>query len=249
MSIPILETITPAFPGSPCKGAGRHRSRHLVTAAPAGVYVYESDANLCDVPSTALHITRGRGGFLRYAPDRAPNTNGLHWAAGDQTTYLKKGPMTVLTEEAVSDGDPVYVRHTANGAGKLQLGACRNDADGDAAEALRLTNALTTDSIEIDVVIDGILFSVATGSSETAAAKAILIAAAIDAHASYVAAQVGSTAEISITKATPDGYAPVATVLQTGVTETSGEFCARLPGAFFVGDAASGVATIDFDLP
>lgn len=249
MSIAILETLAVAFPGSPCKGAGKWRSRYLVTAAPAGIYVHESDDELCDVPSTALHITKGRGGILRYAPDRAPNTNGLHWAAGDQTTYCKRGPMTVLTEEAVSDGDPVYVRHTANGAGKLQVGAFRNDADGDAAEALRLTNALTTDNLEIDVVIDGIGFSVVTGASETAAAKAILLAAAIDAHAGYVAAQVGATAEISITKATPDGLAPVASELQTGVTETSGEFCARLPNAYFVGDAASGVATIEFDLP
>lgn len=45
---------------------------------------------------------------------------------------LKEGEVVVQPEAdvAIAAGDQVYARVTANGAGKLQLGAFRNDADG-----------------------------------------------------------------------------------------------------------------------
>lgn len=43
---------------------------------------------------------------------------------------LNKGKAWVTVENAVSVNAPAYVRHTANGAGKLQPGAFRADADG-----------------------------------------------------------------------------------------------------------------------
>ena len=45
---------------------------------------------------------------------------------------IKFGEVVVQPEVdvTVAAGDPVYARVTANGAGKLQLGALRNDADG-----------------------------------------------------------------------------------------------------------------------
>jgi hypothetical protein len=47
---------------------------------------------------------------------------------GDQVPMVEQGGIWVFTEEAVVDGDPVYVR-IASGAGGSQIGAFRNDAD------------------------------------------------------------------------------------------------------------------------
>jgi hypothetical protein len=48
--------------------------------------------------------------------------------AGQSVNVAKKGHFWVSPEVAVTAGDPVYARHTANG-GLTQLGALRNDAD------------------------------------------------------------------------------------------------------------------------
>ena len=246
MTIAIQERYASLAVGTLCNGAGKFRSRMLDVAAPAGVFVYENDADHCTTPSAAAHVTGARGGFLRFEAAKRTETNGLEYAADEQVTYVKRGPMVVKTEEAVSDGDPVYVRFAAK-AGNTQLGACRNDPDGDVAASIQLTNAITGDNAVIDIAIDGVLFQVATGTSEDAADKAALIAAAIDAHADFTAAQVGDTAELSVARV--DGALPVVTMLESGVTETSGGTCARLPGARFSGDWGSGAAIIEFDLP
>ncbi len=52
---------------------------------------------------------------------------------------MEAGKIYVMIEEDVVEGDPVYTRHTANGAGKLVIGACRNDDDG--AKALLVKGA------------------------------------------------------------------------------------------------------------
>jgi hypothetical protein len=44
---------------------------------------------------------------------------------------MESGKIYVMIEEDVAEGEPVYTRHTANGAGKLVIGACRNDIDTD----------------------------------------------------------------------------------------------------------------------
>jgi len=46
----------------------------------------------------------------------------------DSVPLMKAGAVWVYSEEAVADGDPVYVR-VASGGGGSQLGAFRNDAD------------------------------------------------------------------------------------------------------------------------
>ncbi len=48
---------------------------------------------------------------------------------GEMVPVLTKGGIWVFTETAVADQDPIYVRIAANGAGKLMLGAFRNDSD------------------------------------------------------------------------------------------------------------------------
>ncbi len=49
---------------------------------------------------------------------------------------MRFGRIYAVCELAVTYGDPVYVRYTANGTGKLQLGAVRNDTDSSHAAAL-----------------------------------------------------------------------------------------------------------------
>lgn len=62
-----------------------------------------------------------------------------NYPAEDAVTVINKGRVWVAIEEDVAVGDDVYCRHTANGAGKLRLGAFRNDDD--TANADQITNA------------------------------------------------------------------------------------------------------------
>ena len=128
MGIPILEEI-------PALRAGQQGmlvteivgSRRIQSDAPAGVYVFPSDAGECDLPAQASDVTDGLGGLLKYVADRVANENGLEWAAGDYCRYIRDGYGVGITEAAVSDQDPVYVRYAADG-GNTQLGAFTNAA-------------------------------------------------------------------------------------------------------------------------
>lgn len=55
----------------------------------------------------------------------------------DIVPVAEMGRFYALIEEDMAEDDAVYVRHTANGAGKLQLGAIRNDDDGGNAVLLK----------------------------------------------------------------------------------------------------------------
>lgn len=104
-------------------------SSQLETAdAKAGLFVAVSDDGKVALPTTEAEVTAGQGGFLIYMPDRRANADGFEWQVDDYVQYLRNGYIVVITEEAVSAGDPVYVRF-ADGAGGTQEGACRNDAD------------------------------------------------------------------------------------------------------------------------
>jgi hypothetical protein len=64
-----------------------------------------------------------------YQSFRSVDADGNELLDGRMENYVDNGCVWVVCEEAVDLKDPVYVRHTANGAGKLQPGAVRNDAD------------------------------------------------------------------------------------------------------------------------
>lgn len=72
-------------------------------------------------------------------------------------SVMAQGRIWVLVEEAVAVNDPVFVRHTANGAGKLQKGAFRNDIDTDKCISVPGARFITASSgagivqIEIDI--------------------------------------------------------------------------------------------------
>lgn len=57
----------------------------------------------------------------------------------ENVIFLQKGDIAVYVETDIAHNDPVYVRHTANGAGKDKVGVFRNDADTD--NALLVPNA------------------------------------------------------------------------------------------------------------
>jgi hypothetical protein len=59
-------------------------------------------------------------------------------ADGKMGSILKQGTIYVKAEVAMLPGDPVFVRHTANG-GNTDLGLIRNDAD--TANAVQVTQA------------------------------------------------------------------------------------------------------------
>jgi len=72
--------------------------------------------------------------------------------AGENVTNLRKGNVFVYCETACAKGNPVYVRHTVNGA--LEIGDVRNDVDGTNAAAVSATFAETLTAaglVEIEV--------------------------------------------------------------------------------------------------
>jgi hypothetical protein len=246
MSIQCLDEIASIIPGQLGGGLhGRVGSRKTTVAMPKGVYVDFHDDGLCRPPTTAAAVTRKFGGVSEFLVDRIVNTNGLEYSVDDYVAVCDEGYIAVLTEEAVSDGQQVYVRHTAK-AGNTQLGAFRTDTDGDGAETLELTNASTANRNAV-ITIDGETFVVATGASANASTIAGLIATAIDGSAAFAAAAAGAV--VSVTRV--DGGSPGSTSLELpdGITsayaaDADPETATALPGVRFRGDWAAGAAMI-----
>lgn len=111
------------------------------SARPFGTFVIEGGAaNALEGDVTVLADANSKpAGVLLHTHDirQDPSTTAL--VAGVDVPdlsivpLLEKGKIHVMIEEDVAAGDPVYARHTANGAGKLVIGACRNDIDVDKA--------------------------------------------------------------------------------------------------------------------
>jgi hypothetical protein len=112
------------------------------SARPFGTFVIEGGAaNALDGDVTVLADANSKiAGVLHHTHDirQDPSTTAL--VAGVDVPDLsivplmEKGKIYVLKEAgAVVAGGAVYARHTANGAGKLVIGACRADADVDKA--------------------------------------------------------------------------------------------------------------------
>jgi len=95
---------------------------------PAGVFVKKGAAQALNLPAAAADVPRAVG-VLIYNPIAVQTTTGLEFTAGDQAVFLEQGSIYCISENALVAGADVFVRCTANGAGKLQLGAVRADAD------------------------------------------------------------------------------------------------------------------------
>ena len=108
----------------------RADSAALTVAAPAGVLVTPATGNKIKLPTSGAEVIAGVGVLMYISSKSIPDTTtGLENAIGDMVNYMEGGDIDVIVEEAVTPASAVYARHTANGAGKLQLGAFRTDSD------------------------------------------------------------------------------------------------------------------------
>ena len=94
-----------------------------------------------------------------YSKDLDLGTTGLKPKA--TVSVMEKGRCWVVVEQAVAKEDPVYIRHTPNGAGKLQLGAFRKDADTANALQMKGCRYLTTQATPGGLAMVEVDFNVA----------------------------------------------------------------------------------------
>lgn len=79
-----------------------------------------------DLPASAAEVSGGTLGFAIKDGTRPYDADGYDNA--ETMGVLYEGVMWVLTEEAVTAGQNVFVRHTSDGGSNTVLGKCRNDA-------------------------------------------------------------------------------------------------------------------------
>lgn len=106
-------------------------SKINAAALPAGVFVTRDAADdAVKVPTTTGEVTASGVGFTMLNIAREPVADGstTDHAAGKGVSVVRQGKIWVLTETAMTYGQSVFVRFTANG-GNTQLGKVRNDAD------------------------------------------------------------------------------------------------------------------------
>lgn len=118
-------------------------------ALPYGVCVVRDETNTAGFDQLAAKLPASSGDMANgsvlgiVAADQAraqdPSFAVATYAQGDVVPVQKAGRIVVLSETAVTDGQPVYARISANG-GLTQLGALRADADG--GHAVLMPNAI-----------------------------------------------------------------------------------------------------------
>lgn len=88
----------------------------------------------CKVPASAADVDNALGVAVYHPFRQVLGAGGEEYADGQVADVMIDGEIWVVVEEAVSPGDPVFCRHTANG-GNTTLGAFRTDADTSNAAA------------------------------------------------------------------------------------------------------------------
>lgn len=112
-------------------------SRAATVAIPAGRFCVRAADGTCKLPTVTGDVT-GAGvglGVSMYDAVAAPGG----YVQYDMVPIVHKGRVYVVVEEAVTEGDPVFVRFAA-GAGGSNLGAFRKSAD--TATASQVPNAV-----------------------------------------------------------------------------------------------------------
>lgn len=99
---------------------------------PGGCFVCrDTTDDSVKLPSSSGMVTTTGVGFMVHDVAKQPQASDggiLENVTGQVCPVMEYGTMWVLAEVAVSYGDPVFARYSANG-GLTQLGAVRNDAD------------------------------------------------------------------------------------------------------------------------
>jgi len=131
----FAETVTPyrGEKAGECKGSSHYQ---FTAALPAGVVVCQGVADDAAVVPSSAALVAGAIGVTAYnplqpAPADVATTNDFPALSVGEVVY--EGTIWVICEDAIAAGARVYCRHTANGTGKLQLGAVRSDNDGGGA--------------------------------------------------------------------------------------------------------------------
>lgn len=199
---------------------------------PAGVLVVKAADQTLTAPASAADVARSIGA-LEYEPGKLQYDDGIEFRTDDQAVVIQRGEMYLECEEAMVSGADVFVRHTANGAGKLQKGAIRGDAD-DAGSTLTVDTA--ANSSLYSVALNGVSFSITSDSDATVDEIATALAAAINAHASFTAS--AATDEVTVAT-TLNGGQVVPTLVDSRITFADGATCARLPNARVLYDTSS----------
>jgi len=219
----------------------------MTASCPAGVFVApdtEGESRFGKLPASAADVAKALG-VLVYQSHRSSDEDGNEILEDRIENFLFEGEIWAVCEEAVNADELVYVRHTANGAGKLQLGAVRNDSDGGDVVTFVVNSAVNSETVSL--TLDGVTFSYLADSSALVGEIATGLAAKIDAHAAY-ACPVPGAATFVVTKA--DGSPIVVTGLSSTITATSGAKAALLPGVKFAKkSSAAGIAKVRLNLP
>lgn len=135
-------------------GVHYKRSRTALSGSdlPAGVGVIAKSGNetACESPASA---TTPLVGIVINDFARDPDSLSGVAAVKDttQAPLMVEGPIMVPVEQDVTEADQVFVRYTANGAGKLQLGAFRKDLDG-VAEVHTITPTAVNSTVYVMTV-------------------------------------------------------------------------------------------------
>jgi hypothetical protein len=106
------------------------------------VTAYSATLQNVVVPSATGAKLAGIVPFVRLYEDAKDSLNRYGIPDKRQLQIVKEGIIWVYCEEDIAINDAVYFRHTANGAGKLNVGTgFRNDADTATCDLIPATNA------------------------------------------------------------------------------------------------------------
>ena len=121
-------------------GFGDVLSRIAEVDIPAGrVVTLGTDIGEAKLPVATGNITDGSQlGISLFDASREPHTTTAEYDATDMIPVLRKGRVWMVAEDAVAEGNSVFVRFTAGGA--EELGRVRSDAD--TADAVALPGAI-----------------------------------------------------------------------------------------------------------
>lgn len=232
------ETLTRAQAGVVSRTGGKIINRVLEVAAgvDAGIFVCPSGTTgvACENIDSAADCGKALGVtvFRPMSYDADLTDGSPHYAENEVTAILEEGFMFVLSEGTVVAEQPVYVRHTSDGASNTTLGKVR--ADNDFATGLVLTPSGTFGAILTQFALtltNGLVeetFTFTSDATPTAAEIAAGFVALIDASANFV-----STGTTTITVTSGAGPVEVVGTLPAGIVITTNGRASRVPNAYF----------------
>lgn len=250
--------------GQPSDAGQRRLSSRLNNSGaemPAGVGVYESAEGKVTNPSASTHKLAGV-----VVNDYSRDPNGL---SGNSSAYksavmmplLEEGAIMVVVDQDVAVNDDVFVRYTANGTGKLVVGAFRKDADG-VAEVHTITPTAVNSTVygmtvEYTNALGRLVAKTFLYTSDGSATAAEIVtgfqtAMALDAEFTAAIVATGSTTLILTGQVAGVSF----TVTQAGLgawtevlTTPAAPHARKVKGAYWVtgGTSAAGLAELHFD--